>query len=271
VTAGVILGCGFTGQRVAALLAARGLPVYGSSRTPAPLAGVVMGTLAETLERAPAGCAVLYSIPPTDVDDPLERALGALAGRAARVVYLSSTGVYGATVDVDEHTPPAPRTPRELARVAAEEAVLAGPWSACVLRPAAIYGPFRGVHQSMREGRFRLWGAGANFVSRIHVDDLAALAAAATAGTLEGCWPVADAEPARSVDICRWVSARLGLPLPAPAPEAALHETRRANRRVDGRALAWRLGVPLRYPSYREGIEACLMEEKACPPHQHGL
>jgi len=67
------------------------------------------------------------------------------------------------------------------ARLAAEGPVMAGPWSWCVLRPAAIYGPGRGAHESIRIGRWRIAGDGSNYTSRIHVDDLAALAAAAVA------------------------------------------------------------------------------------------
>ena len=67
-----------------------------------------------------------------------------------------------------------------------------------ILRPAAIYGPGRGVHVSMEEGRFRFVGGGDNFVSRIHVDDLAAHVEAALLSDITGAWPVADEHPCTS-------------------------------------------------------------------------
>jgi hypothetical protein len=95
------------------------------------------------------------------------------------------------------------------------------------------------------------------------VDDLAAVAEAALLSALTGAYPVADEEPCTSLEIARFCAGLLGLPLPAPVPEDQVSETRRADRRVDGRAIVRLLGVSLRYPSYRQGIPAALAEEKA--------
>lgn len=174
------------------------------------------------------------------------------------MLYLSTTGIYGAQRDVDENTSPAPLTEREKLRIEAEAAVRCGPWTSLVLRPAAIYGPSRGVHVAMREGRFQLVGDGGNFVSRIHVDDLAAHVEAALLSDLTGAWPVADELPSTSREIAEFCSRLLDLPMPESLPREAAHETRRADRRVDGRAIRARLGIGLRYPTYREGIPASL-------------
>lgn len=198
---------------------------------------------------------VLYSIPPSEGEADRFRALEGCAGR---VVYLSSTGVYGETFEVDEKTAPAPGTERARARMAAEERALNGPWSAMVLRPAAIYGPGRGVHESLLRGEFQLLGDGSNFVSRIHVDDLAAICEAALLADIGGAWPVADEHPCTSLEICEFCCALLGLPMPAAASREQLTETRRANRKVDGRAVCRALHTVLQYPSYRAGIPACL-------------
>lgn len=265
----LILGCGFTGRRVAAGLAAGGHAVWATSRHPERLAltGVRSlrldlddpETLARTGATVPEGIRVLHSVPLVagktgSWEDPTTRLLDALGGKPARVVYLSTPGVYGAQVHVDERTLPAPRVPREQLRVEAERAVQAGPWSSMILRPAAIYGPGRGVHESMRRGTFRLPGDGTRFISRVHVEDLAALAQAALLSGHTGAWPVADEEPCSSLDICRFVSALTGLPMPEPAPAGSVSVTLRNSRRVDGRAVARLLGVRLRYASYRTGI-----------------
>ncbi len=129
---------------------------------------------------------------------------------AARIVYLSTTGVYGAQTEVDHTTPVAPRTPRESLRVEAERAVLAHP-NAIVLRPAAIYGPGRGAHVALREGRFALAEGGVNFTSRIHVDDLAALTTAALLSDVQGAWPVADELPSTANEIAEFCAALMNL------------------------------------------------------------
>jgi nucleoside-diphosphate-sugar epimerase len=113
----------------------------------------------------------------------------------------------------------------------------------------------------MREGRYRLLGDGNNFVSRIHIDDLAAHAEAALLGDLTGAYPVADEEPCTSHEIAAYCAKLLGIPLPLSVGPERLGETRRADRRVDGSAIRRLLALRLMYPNYREGIAACLSEE----------
>ena len=274
----LILGCGFTGRRVAARLASDGHEVWATSRHPERLAlpGVRClhldagepASLASTGSAVPDGIRVLHSVPlfrksDGSWSDPTPRLLGAFGDKPERVVYLSTMSVYGAQRLVNELSLPSPRTPREQLRVGAERAVEQGAWTCMVLRPAAIYGPWRGVHESMRRGTFRLPGDGSRFVSRIHVDDLAALACAALQSPHGGAWPVADEEPCSSLEICRFVSHLTGLPVPQSAPPDSVSETLRNNRHADGRAICKLLGVRLQYPSYRVGIPACLREEHA--------
>ena len=53
---------------------------------------------------------------------------------------------------------------------------------------------------------------------------------------------------------------KLGVPLSESVTRTEVSETRRSNRRVDGRAIRRLLGVSLRYPSYRDGIPASLQD-----------
>lgn len=215
------------------------------------------------------GCLVLHSIPvlrgPDGFVDPTPNLLQALGRRPRRIVYLSTTSVYGTAREVDEKTAPNPTSASARLRLAAEAAVAAGPWSWMVLRPAAIYGPWRGVHESLRKGRFRLAGDGNNYISRIHVDDLAAITVAAMLSEHTGAWPVADAEPCPSIEMARFCADLLGLPPPSAAQPEELHYTRRADRRVDGSAVLRLLGVTLRYPSYRVGVPAAIKAEAEAP------
>lgn len=232
-----------------------------------PLEAADETSLARLRDSIPRGLRVLHSVPvlrtPAGWLDPTPALVGVLRDSAERVVYLSSTGVYGATPLVDESTPSAPRTLREELRVEAERCVTTGPWQSLILRPAAIYGPGRGVHVSIREGKYFLIGDGSNYISRIHVEDLAAVAHAALLAGLEGAWPVADEEPCPAREIAAFCTGLLNLPMPPNIDNPPSDDTRRANRRVNGSAIRRLLGVSLRYPSYRSGIPACLDEEAA--------
>ena len=256
----LILGAGFTGARVAQRLEAAGHEVVCTNSQTLPLPDVSF------LATLPGDdWVVLHSIPvirqPEGPWEPTPLLVPALRGKARRVVYISTTGVYGDAREVNESTPVSGRTPRETLRLQAEKAVAEGPWSSCILRPAAIYGPGRGAHVSIREGKWKIGGDGSNFVSRIHVDDLATHALAAMSGDLTGAWPVADEEPCTTLEISRFCCDLLGLPIPESVAPESLDATRRADRRVDGSAIRSRLGISLEYPSYRTGIPASLREE----------
>lgn len=263
----LILGCGYTGRRVAQRLVARGSEVWATARNGVELPGVHSrrldsedpSTLAALNEGLPESLTVLHSLPvPDHLRDVTAPILAEIGRNIKRIVYLSTTGVYGAQQEVNEHSPAAPISASSRLRVETEQAVLNGPWSGMVLRPAAIYGPGRGAHVSIPRGTFHLAGDGMNFVSRIHVGDLAALAEAAMFADATGAWPVADEEPARSRDLAAFVCELLGCAMPQSVSKEQLHETRRADRRVDGRAVCRLLGVRLQYPSYRLGIPASL-------------
>ncbi|HSR08957.1 MAG TPA: NAD(P)-binding domain-containing protein [Bryobacteraceae bacterium] len=251
----LILGCGFTGQRVARRFLSRGASVTVTTRNPSRLASLAeQGARVITLDDLAAslnpGVRVLHSIPPTAEPDPLD----ALGTAPARIVYLSTTAVYGTATHVDATTPVDEQSDRARPRLAAERAIASGPWSSLILRPAAIYGPGRGVQESLPRGAYH---AGDNYVSRIHVDDLAAHAEAALLSDLEGAYPVADEHPCTTREIAEFCASLLHLPsIPRPAPGTQTRST--SNRRVDGSAIRRALGITLLYPSYRTGIPASL-------------
>ena len=190
------------------------------------------------------GCLVLHSIPPEGAPD----VVSLLGDAPARVVYLSTTGVYGSAHVVDETTEVDWSSERARVRLEAEQEIAKGPWSTLILRPAAIYGPGRGVHESVRRGTYP---PGENFISRIHVDDLAAHAEAALLSDLTGAFPVADEEPCTSREIAEFCATLLGVALPqGPVATPRIF----GDRKVDGSAIRKLLGVTLQYPSYRTGI-----------------
>lgn len=264
-SAAVILGCGYTGERVARILTANGIPVIATARDPSRLRmeGVELVQFEVTapfdLRFVPERATVLISIPTLPDGDPTPLIVEKLGGRPRRVVYLSTTGVYGETSVVDECTPPAPNESRSSARVQAEDAVRCGPWHSLILRPAAIYGPGRGVHARMLAGSWTLPGDGNNYVSRIHVEDLARIAGAAMLRKdVTGAYPVADTQPSTALEITQFCADLLGLPMPQSQPSNSVHPTRRSDRRVNGAAILHRLSLELLYPSYRVGVPASL-------------
>ena len=259
----IILGLGFTGARLARRLLRRRVPVCAPVRGVerfADLAGAGLRiselALHEPDTGLPSGGSLVLTIPP--LPEPANTQLHALVSRITprRIVYISSTGVYGDQAEVDANSPAAPADDRARARLKEEQWIAAGPWSSLILRSAAIYGPGRGVHAAIRQGKLPR-GIGSSVTSRIHVDDLAALADAAIFSDLQGAWPVADGAPCSTEEIVRWCQDTLHLATPE-LPVSTLV----AGRRVDGRGIRELLLVALKYPDWRSGILASLAEER---------
>ena len=264
----VIVGAGYTGARVAALVTALGEPVVATRRTAGPGARAVDLAQPATLDGLfAADDRVVVTAPPIDGVGTGERALGAAAAAAgvARLVYVSSTGVYAPAAGawVDEDFAIAPTTAAGRARVAAEAAIGAAQASTVVVRAPGIYGPGRGVVARLRAGSYRVIGDGATAVSRIHVDDLVgALLACADAATPARVYNVADDDPCPSAELADAAAVALGLPPPARVPVTAVApETAgmlTADRRVSAARLKRDLGWAPRYPSWRTALAAGL-------------
>ncbi len=196
---------------------------------------------------------VLVTFPPDGASDAR---LAEAARAARRIVYISTTGVYGAVSGhVDDDTPVDPDAPRAAPRLEAEAHWRAV--GATVLRAPAIYSAQSGLHLRLRAGTHRIVEDGSKYVSRIHADDLAALALAALdRAAPRSTYVVGDHEPAPQREVVAWLCARLGLPLPPAVAVGEAPPTLRGNRRVDARRVLRELGVSLRYPTYRDGYEA---------------
>jgi nucleoside-diphosphate-sugar epimerase len=260
-----ILGLGYTTQRLARRLRHRDIPVFAAVRRPerfAEFEALGVQLLGLTPDGFPPNAVLVHSIPP--LSEPEQTAIHNLISGVAprRIVYISSTGVYGSQSIVDANTPPLPDDEKGRVRVGEEhwitrqpEQSVPAPWSSLILRSAAIYGPGRGVHVRLREGKLP---RGTGMVSRIHVDDLVALIETGIDSELQGAWPVADDLPASSDEVAAWCAAYMGL----NAPEYPPLTFRVSGRRVDGRMIRELLGVKLKYESFQTGIPASLIDEK---------
>ena len=229
----------------------------------------------ETVKAALAAAThVLVSIPPDRQGDPVLACLGReieAAPRLAWIGYLSTIGVYGDHEGawIDEATPIRPSRDRNLRRSEVERdwldlAQRTGV-AVQVFRLAGIYGPGQNAVENLREGTARRIVKPGQVFNRIHVDDIAG---AVLAGIEHpGAGPiinVADDEPAPPQDVVTYAASLLGLD---PPPEIAFDDAELSpmgrsfygeNKRVSNRRLRQDLGYGLRYPTYRDGIRACL-------------
>lgn len=256
----LIFGLGYTASRLAGRLRREGWTVVGTRRA---ADGEALAfddpAVADEIARATH---ILSSVPPEGEGDPVLARHGA-AIRAAPVRwvgYLSSTGVYGDAGGawVDERSPVGHG--RRSARAAADLAWGALRPDARVFRLPGIYGPGRSALD--RTGAPRVDAPGHLF-SRAHVDDIVG-AVMASFEAAPGIYNVADDEPTTSRAVAEYACDLIGAPYPPLVSPDALSPPARAfykeRRRVANGKMKRDLGYRLRYPSYREGLRACLRE-----------
>jgi len=282
-----VFGLGYSARVLADALLAKGWRVAGTTRDEEKayrlsVAGFEMhffdrGRALIDPVRALAGTThLLSSVPPDEYGDPVLDHHGADLARLGGLAwagYLSTTGVYGPQGGgwVDEETPLRPGHERARRRVAAERA-----WSDLrrvgglplhLFRIAGIYGPGRNALLERLSGRARRVVKVGQIFSRIHVEDIAGALAASMAAPQPGrAYNLGDDEPAPNPDVMDCASRLLGLDPPPEVPfeEAAKTMSPMAlafwseSRRVCNRRLREELGYRLRYPTYREGLQALL-------------
>ena len=269
----LVIGGGFTGAAVARLAVARGMAVHATTRSDERAAklraiGVVPIVAPHLDASALAACvddetSVLVTVPPepgTDGDAPIAAAIWLAGARA--ITYVSSTGVYGdASGRVDEDTRVDRRAPRAAARLDAEAAWRSA--GASVVRAPAIYGPGRGLHLRLARREVRGVSTGANAISRVHVDDLAAALFALLESRSRGqVFVMGDLEPSPNAEVVRWICDALAIAPPPFEPVEAVDETLRHDRRADSARIRGELGLALAYPTYREGYAHCIAADR---------
>jgi nucleoside-diphosphate-sugar epimerase len=181
----------------------------------------------------------------------------AAAVRGARLVYLSTSDVYGSAAVADEETPPAPESLYALTKLWGEQAAaLYAPDGLAVLRLANPYGP--GVDAGQAKGAVPTMLRQADAGEPILVfrgearafcwigDIVRAIRLVLEAGG-EGTFNVgSDGEPVALVDVARVACELAGAPhelIEEVEPPAGRVMTRVATERI--RALGWRAEVPL--------------------------
>lgn len=280
----LIFGCGYLGLRVARRWRDAGDRVVAVTRSAEnaerfadeglqPLMADV--TRPESLRDLPTADTLLFAVGYDRTAVPtiqqvyaegFKNVLNALPSETGRVIYISTTGVYGnAGGDwVDEQTPPAPARDGGKASLSAEQALTASPWAdhGVALRLAGIYGPDRLPYLAKLRAGEAIAAPREGWLNLIHVDDAAsAVLAAASVESPPPVVCVSDGSPPQRGDYYAEVARLLRSPEPnfvepeADSPRAARAA---ADKRVANRLLRERLRVSLRYPTYRVGLAAIL-------------
>jgi len=225
--------------------------------------------------------AVLHFAPPPATGDEDPRTANLLAALErqrilpARVVYVSTSGVYGdcGGALVDEARALSPQTPRARRRVDAERRLAL--WCSSrsiplvVLRVPGLYAADRLPLERLRAGTPALQREDDVFTNHLHADDLAAIAVRALEEDApEGIYNASDDSEMRMGDWLDLVADAAGLPRPPRLPREELkarvspelYSFMSESRRLDNGRLKRELGVRLRYPTVYEGLK-----------HEHAL
>lgn len=252
----LVLGLGYTAERISARLAGEGWHIVGTTRDGRGVTLAFDDTPAVLAEIA-AATHILSSVPPADDADPvLVRYGSALLRSRGWRGYLSSTGVYGDAGGawIDETAPTGGRRP---ARTRADADWLA--LGAHVFRLPGIYGPGRSALDRVAEGKAHRIDLPDQVFSRVHVDDIVA-GVVAGFDAPAGAYNLADDYPTSQNDVAAFAASLLNLPPPpfvaldtlSPMARSFYAENRRVANGKAKRVLGW---TPA-FADYRAGLRA---------------
>lgn len=287
-----IVGCGYIGERVAKLWIERGTEVSALSRTAERSVQLekmgitpVNGDLDDeaALKNLPLQDSLLYYFAPPPKQGEIDTRMRSFANTAlqseskpAKVVYISTTGVYGDCKGdwVTEETPPNPVTDRAKRRLDAETVL--SDWGiknnvpVIILRVPGIYGPGRLPVGRLKKRLPVVSQKESPYSNRIHADDLAQVCVAA-AEKIEkhDIINVSDGQPDTMTNYFNRAAEFLSLPRP---PSVSMKEAKKLlspsllsflseSRRIDNKKMLSTLGITLRYPTLEEGLRASISGE----------
>lgn len=243
----------------------------------------ILGSFDDPLNLEPLplhGRTVFYTVPPPGggYSDPRVATFCAqinARNRPAKVVYISTSGVYGncGGALVDEKTPLNPQTARAKRRVDAEAQLrqmsAAQGVPLVILRVTGIYGPTRLPLQRLQQNHPVLNEQESNITNRIHAEDLARVCvAAALRGEGGDLFNVSDGEQGTMTDYFNRVADHFGLPRPEQISRAEATQVMNPlmlsyideSRRMDNRQMLDKLKIELLYPHLDAGLAACQQE-----------
>ena len=284
----LIFGCGYLGQRVAERWLRQGDTVYALTRSAArarslQAAGLraLVGEIQQPamLRDLPVADTVLFAVgyergsPGSMRDvyvDGLRHVLQALPPGTGRLIYVSSTGVYGQADGswVDESSRCEPTRAGGAACWEAERLLLGSSWAeqAIVLRMSGLYGPGRIPRRRELEAGRPLAAPPTGFLNLVHVADAArAVLAVARDAPLPQVYCVSDGQPVVRGEYYRYLAELLGAPAPIfiePPADSPAALRAGASKRVSSARFCQRFAFRFEYSSYREGLAAAVAAER---------
>ena len=283
----LIVGCGDVGMRLIPLLRSRfrvfALTSQSERLSELRPAGVtpILGNLdsPQSLYRLKGLADIVVHLAPPPLQGSLDqrtRNLVAILPRHGKLVYVSTTGVYGDCKGAffDETRPVAPVNARAERRVDAERVLRR--WARhhegklSILRVPGIYAADRLPLERLRQGTPALLDADDVYTNHIHADDLAQIIALALfrAQPLR-VYHTVDDSALKMGDYFDQVAAAFKLPLPPRVPRAELSKQvspmllsfMSESRRLSNERMKTELGVRLRWPAVSD-----LLASRPSPP-----
>lgn len=278
----MVVGCGYLGQRVAAKWAEAGDEVFAVTRSSEKaadfekrgwqpiVADLIRG---QDLKRIPRVDVMLYAVgfdrtaqmSRREVSvEGLSHVLRASVSRVGRVLYVSSTSVYGQNQGewVDETSPCEPR--KENGRICREAEQLVEGISdrSTIFRLAGIYGPGRLLRRlsDLRAGK-PIAGDQEGWLNLIHVNDaVEILLAGEQRGEPGAVYLVSDNQPIRRREYYSQLAKFVGVDLPPfEKNDQPLHADG-LGKRCSNRKIREDLHVNFIYPTISDGLPAAIGE-----------
>lgn len=274
----LIIGCGDVGLRVAQQLRKMDRDITALVRSEPSAAAlrtqglhVVLHDLDQPKALVSQAALIFYFAPPPasgDTDPRLRRVLSSL-DQNCRVVYISTSGVYGDCAGrwIDETEPLKPVSARARRRLDAERALAEWGGDHVILRVPGIYGPGRLPLERLQKNLPVVRETESPYTNRIHADDLATAALHAAAfGTRGAAYNISDGHPTTMCDYFTRCATLLGLPAP---PQISLAEAQQVftpamwsfmeeSKRLIVTRMQEELRFRPRYADLEQGLPSCL-------------
>lgn len=276
----LIIGCGYLGRRVADRWKAAGHDVSALTRSASKAEALradritpVVGDVTDgaSLADLPRSDVVLYAVGydrasgdrRSAVVGGIENVLSALRGKTERLVFVSTTSVYGQSSGewVDEQSPTEPITEAGRIALAVETHVRSTQgFTSLLLRMSGLYGPGRLLRRAEEmRSRTPIAGNGDAWLNLVHVDDAASAVECATSRLCDstprgGTYLVTDDQPVRRRDYYERLATLTDSPPPTFDPTIDSRITgigKRCRNELAKRELGWSLA----FPTYAVGLE----------------
>ncbi len=286
----LIIGCGDTGKRVLQQLERKKTQIVITNRQQISddqlsygdvnIVSIDLDEKESLASLSSSDAYIFYFVPPPGSGEQDNRMLNfiqslAKDGAPKRIVYISTTGVYGDCQGkwVTEQTAVTPGNARSKRRLHAESLLQ----SYCedtkteyvILRVSGIYCLEKLPLERLKQGMQVLQPQLAPFSNRIHADDLARFCLSAMFdGPGNEVFNIADGNPSSISDYFIQISRAFGLPTPellnwkqakialSPAMLSYLNES----KKVSNEKLCKMLGVKVKYSTLEQGLQQCVAQ-----------